>query len=128
MPTQPARARPLRTQASRTAAARTTTAALKTTLAMSGVGSRRAMHPTATNSTATIRLAMVKVGRFIAWLLATRIIRGRDAPVQRAAGYHRPKRCFLSVCVRHEGVARSVLLFRKEVTTPAVLPAVPYRG
>ena len=30
--------------------------------------------------------------------------------------------------VRHEGVAGSVLLFDKEVTTPAVLPAVPYRG
>ena len=30
--------------------------------------------------------------------------------------------------VRHEGIARSVLLFQKEVTTPAVLPAVPYRG
>src|SRR6476469_4869306 len=38
------------------------------------------------------------------------------------------ERWFLSVCVRHEGIARSVLLFRKEVTTPAVLPAVPYRG
>ena len=35
---------------------------------------------------------------------------------------------FLSVCVRHEGIAGSVLLFQKEVTTPAVLPAVPYRG
>src|SRR5262249_54222090 len=33
------------------------------------------------------------------------------------------------VCVRHEGVAGSVLLFQyEEVTTPAVLPAVPYRG
>src|SRR5262249_17992993 len=31
--------------------------------------------------------------------------------------------------VRHEGVAETVLLFpKKEVTTPAVLPAVPYRG
>src|SRR3954452_3910522 len=30
--------------------------------------------------------------------------------------------------VRHEGVAGTVLLFSKEVTTPAVLPAVPYRG
>src|SRR3954464_1788529 len=35
---------------------------------------------------------------------------------------------FLFHCVRHEGIARSVLLFQKEVTTPAVLPAVPYRG
>ena len=38
------------------------------------------------------------------------------------------ERWFLSVCVRHEGIAGSVLLFQKEVTTPAVLPAVPYRG
>jgi hypothetical protein len=30
--------------------------------------------------------------------------------------------------VRHEGVAETVLLFVKEVTTPAVLPAVSYRG
>src|SRR4051812_25730899 len=37
-------------------------------------------------------------------------------------------RCLLSACVRHEGIARGVLLFRKEVTTPAVLPAAPYRG
>src|SRR5262249_3094789 len=32
------------------------------------------------------------------------------------------------VQVRHEGVAETVLLFREEVTTPAVLPAVCYRG
>jgi hypothetical protein len=32
------------------------------------------------------------------------------------------------VRVRHEGVAETVLLFIKEVTTPAVLPAVSYRG
>ena len=32
------------------------------------------------------------------------------------------------VRVRHEGVAETVLLFWKEVTTPAVLPAVSYRG
>src|SRR5262249_40930150 len=32
------------------------------------------------------------------------------------------------VRVRHEGVAVTVLLFAKEVTTPAVLPAVCYRG
>src|SRR5947209_4997445 len=32
------------------------------------------------------------------------------------------------VRVRHEGVAETVLLFAKEVTTPAVLPAVCYRG
>src|SRR5262250_955797 len=36
------------------------------------------------------------------------------------------RRC--SVRVRHEGVAETVLLFREEVTTPAVLPAVCYRG
>lgn len=30
--------------------------------------------------------------------------------------------------VRHEGVAETVLLFVKEVPTPAVLPAVSYRG
>jgi hypothetical protein len=35
--------------------------------------------------------------------------------------------CF-AVRVRHEGVAETVLLFVKEVTTPAVLPAVSYRG
>src|SRR5437763_8008595 len=34
----------------------------------------------------------------------------------------------LVVRVRHEGVAATVLLFVKEVTTPAVLPAVSYRG
>jgi hypothetical protein len=55
-----------------------------------------------------------------------------------------PPRCFMAkptavlggpgsrcsrVRVRHEGIAGSVLLFpKKEVTTPAVLPAVPYRG
>jgi hypothetical protein len=32
------------------------------------------------------------------------------------------------VRLRHEGVAETVLLFREEVTTPAVLPAVCYRG
>jgi hypothetical protein len=32
------------------------------------------------------------------------------------------------VWVRHEGVAETVLLFIREVTTPAVLPAVSYRG
>src|SRR5262245_60496816 len=32
------------------------------------------------------------------------------------------------VRVRHEGVAETVLLFREEVPTPAVLPAVCYRG
>jgi len=30
--------------------------------------------------------------------------------------------------VRHEGVAETVLLFWKEVTTPVVLPTVCYRG
>src|SRR5215813_10883391 len=35
---------------------------------------------------------------------------------------------YASVRVRHEGVAGTVLLFGKEVITPAVLPAVPYRG
>src|SRR5205823_2840490 len=39
-----------------------------------------------------------------------------------------PYSSFLFHCVRHDGIARSVLLFQKEVTTPAVLPAVPYRG
>src|SRR5437763_14461078 len=34
----------------------------------------------------------------------------------------------LVVRVRHEGVAETVLLFAKEVTTPAVLPAVSSRG
>src|SRR5262249_43869203 len=46
-------------------------------------------------------------------------------------------RCLFALCaaayraivrVRHEGVAETVLLFGKEVTTPAVLPAVCYRG
>jgi len=32
------------------------------------------------------------------------------------------------VRVRHEGVAATVLLFRKGVITPAALPAVSYRG
>src|SRR5262245_42958231 len=34
----------------------------------------------------------------------------------------------LVVRVRHEGVAETVVLFGKEVTLPAVPPAVPYRG
>src|SRR5436190_16956196 len=40
----------------------------------------------------------------------------------------RPRLLSLFVRVRHEGVAETVLLFWKEVTTPAVLPAVCYRG
>ena len=76
------------------------TAREKTALAMSGVGPRRAMHPTATNSTATIRLAMVKVGRFIDWLLAGGIIEGRTSPVQRTAGYHRAKDFVSRPCIR----------------------------
>ena len=40
----------------------------------------------------------------------------------------RPVQVSCYVRVRHEGVAETVLLFWKEVTTPAVLPAVSYRG
>jgi hypothetical protein len=51
-----------------------------------------------------------------------------QAPTAPARSSHGLGSFLLSVCVRHEGIARSVLLFQKEVTTPAVLPAVPYRG
>ena len=40
----------------------------------------------------------------------------------------RPWQVSIRVRVRHEGVAETVLLFTKEVTTPAVRPAVSYRG
>ena len=53
----------------------------------------------------------------------------RGIPVSRGMLSLPPRRLLsLVVRVRHEGVAETVLLFWKEVTTPAVLPAVCYRG
>src|SRR4051794_29197240 len=68
------------------------------------------------------------------WKRGTVEMVGHPRTKGRATGENKPRpkpprhTSTLPVCVRHEGIARSVLLFPKEVTTPAVLPAVPYRG
>src|SRR4051812_41066705 len=67
MPSQPARARPRRAQPRMPATRRIARARLKTKVAVSNPGSRRATRPRATTTTAAIRPETVKEGR-IAYL------------------------------------------------------------
>src|SRR4051812_571454 len=56
------------------------------------------------------------------------LVTGPQYALSGSAASLRPPHESLVVRLRHEGVAETVLRFREEVTTPAVLPAVCYRG